>query len=146
MRRRLPYPRPTSPSATAVMRGNRKTDTRPEVALRAALHARGLRFRKNYPVVTAVRIVRVDIAFTRRRLAIFVDGCYWHLCPAHGRIPKANRGYWEPKLRGNVQRDLVATGLLQDAGWKVVRIWEHETLKDAVEIIACGDETPLRAG
>lgn len=131
----LPYPVPTSPSATAVMLGNRKRDTKPEVALRAALHARGVRFRKNHPVTTAVRVVRVDIAFPGRRLAVFVDGCFWHGCPEHGNTPRANKDYWEPKLRRNIERDRDTDRLLRNASWTVVHIWEHMELAEAANLI-----------
>lgn len=110
------------------MRGNRRTDTSPERRLRSRLHRLGFRFRKDYPVdVGQSRKPRPDIAFTRQRVAVFVDGCYWHLCPDHGRIPGgANRGYWERKLKSNQARDQADTSALAAAGWKVVRIWEHE--------------------
>lgn len=133
---RLPYPKPTSPAATAVMLGNRKVDTRPEVTLRAALHARGFRFRKNFPVVTATRIVRADIVFPGRRLAVFVDGCFWHQCPTHGRPPQVNVDYWGPKLQRNIDRDRLTDRLLSDAGWSVLRVWEHVSVDEAVDMVA----------
>jgi DNA mismatch endonuclease, patch repair protein len=134
--REIPYPTPTSAAATAVMTGNRKVDTRPEVALRSALHARGLRFRKNYPVATSSRRVRTDIAFPRQRVAIFVDGCFWHMCPRHGRVPRSNVEYWSAKLRRNVERDRVVDKLLLATGWKVLRIWEHEAAETAASAVA----------
>jgi DNA mismatch endonuclease, patch repair protein len=118
------------------MKGNRRADTKPELALRSALHARGLRFRKDLLVRASNGTrVKADIVFTRRRLAVFVDGCFWHGCPEHGHTPKANSHYWAPKLKRNRDRDARVTAALDADGWKVLRIWEHEPLADAVELI-----------
>jgi DNA mismatch endonuclease, patch repair protein len=125
-------PRPTSLAATSAMRGNRRADTAPELRLRSALHRRGYRFRKDFPLPGAGRPVRVDIVFPRKRLAVFVDGCFWHGCPQHCRVPAANADYWEPKLRGNSERDRRTDHALADRGWRVLRIWEHEPLEEAV--------------
>ena len=95
------------------MRGNRRTDTNPELALRRALHAQGRRFRKGYPIHAGDLNVRVDVVSTRARLAVFIDGCFWHLCPDHRRMPTANRDYWESKLGGNPNRDREITGVLR---------------------------------
>ena len=130
------YPHPMSPAVTASMKGNRRTDTKPEVRLRSALHRLGYRFRKDYPVkVSEKRACRPDIAFTKRKLAIFIDGCFWHLCPDHGRIPANNKEYWEPKLTRNKRRDDDDTRSLSGIGWKVVRIWEHIPLPEALSIV-----------
>ena len=124
------YPYPTHPAVTAVMKGNRKTDTRPELALRSALHGSGLRFRKDHTVkVDEGRTIRVDVVFPRAKLAVFVDGCFWHRCPQHGTEPKSNTGYWGPKLDRNVERDRETDERLRRAGWEVLRIWEHETVE-----------------
>jgi DNA mismatch endonuclease (patch repair protein) len=72
------------------------------------------------------RLVRPDIVFTRARLAIFVDGCFWHCCPQHGNVPRTNTDYWRPKLARNVTRDRVVSEALEAAGWRVLRAWEHE--------------------
>lgn len=111
----------------------RRSGTKPEVQLRSALHRRGLRFRKDYPVRLDGRLIRPDIVFTRRKIAVFVDGCFWHCCPEHGRPPSVNTGYWSPKLQGNVDRDRLQTSLLQNDGWTVLRIWEHEPIDTAAE-------------
>ncbi|ADJ50913.1 DNA mismatch endonuclease, patch repair protein [Amycolatopsis mediterranei S699] len=79
--------------------------------------------------------VRPDIVFTKRKVAIFVDGCFWHVCPHHGRQPTSNEWYWAPKLRRNMSRDQLVTEALEDAGWRVVRIWEHVPLRDAVSVV-----------
>lgn len=118
------------------MRGNRKTDTKPEVALRSALHRAGLRFRKDYSVrVDDGRPIRIDIAFPMAKLAVFVDGCFWHRCPEHGNEPKVNSDYWGPKLDRNVERDRETDQRLQNAGWWVVRIWEHEDPSTSCQLI-----------
>jgi len=114
----------------------RRTDTRQEILLRSALHAEGLRFRKDFPIRVERRLVRPDIVFTRFRLAVFLDGCFWHSCPAHGQPPKTNNEYWIPKLERNAERDREQTRLLQQAGWSVVRIWEHVSLGEAVLEVA----------
>ena len=130
------YPQPSSPGRSANMRANRRTDTKPELALRRALHSRGYRYRKDYRLDLADgKRVRPDIAFTARRVAVFVDGCFWHSCPQHGSKPAVNVGYWDPKLRRNVERDRAADTALAAAGWEVVRIWEHEPLADAVAAV-----------
>ena len=132
------YPVPSSPAVTAVMRGNRKRDTRPEVAVRSALHRRGLRFRKDVPLRAGDLRVRADIVFPRRRLVVFVDGCFWHRCPDHGTSPRANTAYWGPKLDRNVERDRLQGEALRADGWTVVRAWEHEdpaAVADAVSAI-----------
>jgi DNA mismatch endonuclease, patch repair protein len=129
------YPQPLNAGRSANMRANRRSDTKPELALRRALHAQGFRYRKDYRLdLTGVR-VRPDIAFTARRVAIFVDGCFWHCCPEHGSQPANNTWYWEPKLARNVERDRAADAALDAAGWRVVRIWEHEALDDAVAAV-----------
>ncbi|MEX1142786.1 MAG: very short patch repair endonuclease [Thermoleophilaceae bacterium] len=122
----LPYPHPTSSDVSRRMRANRRSGTRPEVALRSALHALGLRFRKDHPIRLPDRVVRPDVVFTRQRLAVFVDGCFWHRCPTHGTAPRANSDYWGPKLARNVERDRKVDRSLTAAGWRVVRAWEHE--------------------
>jgi DNA mismatch endonuclease (patch repair protein) len=127
-------PHASSAATRKVMQGNRKRDTRPELALRAGLHARSLRFRKDFPLeIRGARPTRVDIVFTRARVAVFLDGCFWHGCPQHGLMPKANSHYWAPKLERNRRRDGQVTAALEADGWTVLRIWEHVPLAEAVE-------------
>jgi len=114
------------------MRAIRRVDTAPELRLRRALHAAGLRYRVDLQVDLPGARVRPDIVFTRRRVAVFVDSCFWHQCLEHGRLPKTNQWYWTPKLERNVQRDRRADDALLAAGWSVVRAWEHETIEDVV--------------
>lgn len=139
------YPYPSSASATVIMRANVSKDTGPELRLRSALHRAGARYRVHQSIrVDAGRPVLVDVVFPRRRMAVFVDGCFWHSCPAHGEIPKANRGYWLPKLRKNQERDQETTRRLEAAGWKVVRVWEHEDVRAACKrvLAALTDRQP----
>lgn len=122
----LPYPHPSSDAVTKRMRRNRRTDSGPELRLRSVLHRQGHRFRTHLAIRTPERLVRPDIVFTRARLAVFIDGCFWHCCPLHGTQPKANTGYWKPKLERNVVRDRAVDRALTEAGWVVLRAWEHE--------------------
>ena len=125
----------TAPATRRAMQGNKRSDTAPELALRSALHALGFRFRKDLRLTDVLGCPRPDIAFTRARVAVFIDGCYWHSCPNHGRRPNSNIDYWVPKLERNVQRDRANDEALLAAGWKVVRIWEHVPAPAAVEIV-----------
>ena len=113
------------------MQSNRPRDTRPEVALRSELHAAGLRFRKHYRPVKGLRC-EVDIAFTRWRVAVLLDGCFWHGCPVHATRPTTNREWWAAKLDGNVARDRRNDQALSAAGWIVLRFWEHEPRDEVV--------------
>ena len=108
------------------MRGNRRRDTSPELAVRRILHARGLRYRVDYAPLPTMSRRRADIVFTRARLAVFVDGCFWHGCPEHATLPVRNADYWLPKLARNRERDAETDAALAAAGWRVVRVWEHE--------------------
>lgn len=128
------------------MLANRRRDTAPERALRSLLHAQGLRFRCDYPILTSRRRVRVDIAFTKPRVAVFVDGCFWHLCPQHSQIPLANRAYWLPKLQRNVARDREVDQALTEAGWTVMRFWEHVSIDDAAAAVLRTLREASRAG
>ena len=112
---------------TRIMKANRRRDTKPELAVRSALHRRGLRFRVDLPIrPPGHRVVRPDVVFTRQKLALFVDGCWWHGCPTHATVPTTNREYWVPKLKENRTRDCRQTRALEDAGWIVIRVWSHE--------------------
>ena len=124
-----------------IMQSNRSRDTRPEMRVRSMLHARGLRFRVSPLVLLNGRRVRPDVAFTKWKVAVFIDGCFWHACPQHGTKPKSNTDYWLPKLAQNQARDRLNDGLLSGAGWTVVRCWEH----DDPDEIATRIETAVRA-
>lgn len=121
----------TSPGRRRNMQANRRRDTRPELALRSILHSSGYRYRVDLRLDIAGKKVRPDIVFTRQRLAIFVDGCFWHSCPEHGHSPVTNESYWSPKLLGNHLRDQRNSALLESSGWLVMRIWEHEPAEEA---------------
>lgn len=122
------------------MRRQGRRNTGPELELRRQLWRRGLRYRVDYPVLGRRR--RADIVFTRSRVAVFVDGCFWHGCPVHGSVPKANADWWRQKLEENRCRDRDTDLRLAATGWRVIRCWEHE---DPVEV-ADRVETALRAG
>jgi DNA mismatch endonuclease (patch repair protein) len=125
----------TSPGRSRNMAANRRTDTKPEIAVRSALHRRGHRFRKDHRISLGGVTPRPDIVFTRAKVAVFIDGCFWHACAQHSRPPRQNTAYWGPKLQGNIDRDARHDRVLHDAGWMVLRIWEHEPVKTAVERI-----------
>ena len=129
------YPVPASANVSAAMRGNRKRDTGPELRLRSLLHARGLRFRANLELIVPGLRVRPDIVFSRRRVAVFVDGCFWHSCRWHGTRPRVNTHYWLPKLKGVAARDRRVKRLLTRAGWTVIRFWEHVPPERAADLI-----------
>ena len=113
----------------------RNRDTRPEKVLRSLLHASGLRFRVCARPVSAVRRT-ADVVFPRVRVAVFIDGCFWHGCPEHYRLPRTNTEYWNEKITGNQRRDEHTNKLLNDAGWTVVRVWEHEDPVEAAVVVA----------
>ncbi len=118
------------------MEANRRANTKPERLLRSALHARGLRYRKDRRFDIDGQRVRPDVVFAGTRVAVFVDGCFWHRCPEHGTSPKANADFWQSKLDRNVARDRANDAALKAAGWTVVRVWEHEEPDRAAERIA----------
>ncbi|MGW3102501.1 very short patch repair endonuclease [Streptomyces sp. NPDC001100] len=110
-------------------------DTAPEVAVRRLLHAEGLRYRVNVPVPGMPRRT-IDIAFPKAKIAIFMDGCFWHGCPLHATQPKSNAEWWRAKLDKNMARDVETTEHLRAAGWSVHRFWEHESAQDVAQQIA----------
>jgi DNA mismatch endonuclease (patch repair protein) len=126
----------------------KRRDTKPERTIRTLLHAAGKRYRVDLRLQLEGARPRPDIVFTRARVAVFVDGCFWHCCPEHGRQPGVNGTYWGPKLERNVTRDRAADASLEAAGWTVIRIWEHEAPEEAVERILAAVEAavPARRG
>lgn len=130
MTSRAGVPKPSSPEARNRMRANRSRDTKPETALRSLLHRRGLRFRVDSSPVPGVRR-RADLVFPRVRVAVFVDGCFWHGCPLHATWPKANAEFWREKIETNRRRDEDTNRKFLEAGWTVVRVWEHEDVEAA---------------
>ena len=121
----------SSAAARATMQGNRGRDTRPELAIRRALHARGRRYFVNRRPVPGIRRT-ADLVFPTARLAVFVDGCFWHGCPQHHTVAKTNADFWAEKTRLNRERDEETGRLLREQGWTVLRLWEHVPVEDAV--------------
>lgn len=127
-------PTASSTAVVSVMRGNKGRDTAPEMAVRRAVHALGLRYRVGVrPLATLRRTA--DLVFSRARVAVFVDGCYWHGCPHHYRPARLNAKFWSSKISRNQARDAETNEALTHAGWTVVRIWEHEDPMVAAERI-----------
>ena len=127
------------------MRSNKGRDTAPEVRLRSAVHRLGLRFRVGMRPLPGFRRT-ADLVFTKQRVAVFLDGCFWHGCPEHYTAPVAHSDYWKDKVAANVARDRQTDEQLKEAGWRVVRVWEHEDLDAAAKRIRSliNDRTPVR--
>ncbi len=122
-RGRTPARRVRDPlTRSEIMKRVMQKNTGAEVALRSALHAEGLRFRLH----RRIEKIAVDIVFPGAKVAVLVDGCFWHCCPAHATYPKTNTSYWLPKLEENRERDRRQTARLKGAGWTVIRVWEHD--------------------
>ncbi|MFB7976570.1 very short patch repair endonuclease [Bacillus subtilis] len=121
--------------ASCEHQANRARDTEPELAVRRRLHAAGLRYHVDVRPETSIRR-RADVVFRGARVAVFIDGCYWHGCEEHAAIPRRNRDYWEPKIRRSMARDVDTTARLEEAGWTVLRFWEHEDPNDVAAMIA----------
>ena len=118
-------PAPANEAVRRRMSRQARRDTAPEVALRRALHRRGLRYRVGIRPVPELRGA-ADIVFTAARVAVYVDGCFWHMCPEHSTMPATNAAWWKAKLEGNRMRDRRTDEVLARHGWEVVRVWEHE--------------------
>lgn len=132
--------RPTEPWASsgavrASMQSNKGRDTKPELALRRAVHSLGLRYRVAFRPIKSVRRT-ADLVFTRAKVAVFMDGCFWHGCPTHHTVAVTNAGFWAEKVRRTRERDLETDRLLAEAGWRVLRVWEHEDPVEAAERVA----------
>ena len=133
-----PLPPESKASSRAVrtnMQANRGRDTGPELALRSLLYAAGLRYRVNARPVPEIRR-RADVVFPKDRVAVFVDGCFWHGCPEHSRPAKTNAATWSAKIEGNRARDAETNALLRSAGWTVLRVWEHDDASEAARMVA----------
>jgi DNA mismatch endonuclease (patch repair protein) len=118
------------------MQATRRRDTPAEVAIRSRLFAEGLRYRVQYKCADLGARRSIDIAFPGVRVAVFVDGCFWHSCPVHATRPRANGDWWRDKLRQNVLRDADTVARLEGAGWTVLRVWEHEDPMDVAGRVA----------
>lgn len=124
----------TSPATRRSMQGNRGRDTGPEIAVRRIVHSRGLRYRVDARPLPALNR-RADLVFSRAKVAVFIDGCFWHGCRDHHTVAKANATYWAEKVAGNRWRDLDTSERLKDAGWLVLRFWEHQPPSEVAEAI-----------
>ncbi|MDX2746198.1 MULTISPECIES: very short patch repair endonuclease [Streptomyces] len=127
--------RPSSPEVSARMSRQASRDTAPEVAVRKLLHASGYRYRLNERVPQMSRRT-IDIAFPRAKVAVFMDGCFWHGCPEHATQPKSNAEWWRQKLDKNMARDSETTAHLVAEGWTVLRFWEHQLPAQVAEVVA----------
>ncbi|MUN38540.1 very short patch repair endonuclease [Actinomadura litoris] len=130
--------RPVGASSEGVrksMQANKGRDTKPELALRRAVHALGLRYRVSMRPLTPVRRT-ADLVFTKAKVAVFLDGCFWHGCPQHHTKARTNADYWAEKVTRNQERDAETDRLLGEAGWQVIRVWEHEDVLKAATRIA----------
>lgn len=130
----MPSVSPSSPEASRRMARVRQRGTDVEIELRRALHALGLRYRLQVPLSKKPRRV-ADIVFIGARVAVFVDGCFWHGCPLHATWPKENAGFWRAKIEANRARDADTTRRLRELGWEVIRVWSHEDPVEAARLI-----------
>jgi DNA mismatch endonuclease, patch repair protein len=131
----MPNPDPSSSDASHRMSKVRQKDTNAELALRRELYSLGLRYRIDFQVLSRPRRV-ADVAFPGRKIAVFVDGCFWHGCPEHATWPKQNAEFWQEKIEANQRRDVDTNNRLSALGWKVLRVWSHERPVDAAQKIA----------
>lgn len=124
----------SSPATRLRMQRNRGRDTAPELAVRRAVHARGLRYFVNRRPLETLRRT-ADLVFPRARVAVFIDGCYWHGCPEHHTTAKANAEFWAAKVATNRARDADTDQALEANGWTILRIWEHTPAEEAASLI-----------
>jgi DNA mismatch endonuclease (patch repair protein) len=137
-------PAASSAATRQVMQAVLQRDTTPEVKLRRALHMAGFRFRKDCRPELALRC-KADVVFRRQKVCVFVDGCFWHRCPVHFELPKANTAWWDEKIQATVDRDVKQTRLLESLGWRVLRVWEHDLVGDALPRVVTLVATGVRA-
>lgn len=130
------HPGASSEQVSRRMSRLKRKDNEAELAVRRLLHAAGYRYRVHHPVPGLPRRT-IDIAFTRAKVAVFIDGCFWHGCPEHGTRPLANRSWWAGKLEANMARDLDTSRWLEASEWRVLRAWEHESPHAVVQRVRC---------
>ncbi|MHB1352132.1 MAG: very short patch repair endonuclease [Thiobacillus sp.] len=131
----MPRVQPSSAEASRRMARVRQKGTNAEMALRRELYRLGLRYRVDYEILKKPRRV-ADVAFPGFRIAVFVDGCFWHGCPKHASWPKQNAEFWRQKIEANRQRDMDTNERLDRMGWTVMRFWQHESPTEAAESVA----------
>lgn len=132
-------------ATSSPLAGRPNAGTKPELEIRRVLHAQGLRYRLQVPIEGMPRR-SIDIAFPSEKVAVFVDGCFWHLCSQHAVMPKTNSEFWSNKLAANRARDVETSSWLVQLGWQVIRIWEHEDPVDAASIIGTAVEERRKHG
>lgn len=133
----------SSLAARKTMQANRGRDTKPELRVRSIVHAAGYRYRVNSRPEKEIRRT-ADMVFSRARVAVFIDGCFWHGCPEHYVAPRANKDYWSGKILANRSRDDETDRLLRERGWTVLRIWEHVSPAEAAQLISSTVDTARR--
>jgi DNA mismatch endonuclease (patch repair protein) len=133
-----------SPAKAAAFSRQARRDTAPELAVRRELHRRGLRYRVDVAPLQGRRRT-ADVVFPKARVAVYVDGCFWHMCPEHSTLPKHNGEWWLAKLEANVRRDRETDAELTAAGWTVVRSWEHESASAAADRVQVAVQAALAA-
>ncbi|WP_432565320.1 very short patch repair endonuclease [Kineococcus sp. SYSU DK003] len=136
-----PAPPPSSAAVAAIMRRTGRRDTAPELALRRELHRRGMRFLVDVSPPGTDRRRRADVVLRGSRIAVFVDGCFWHSCPEHLHLPKANAAWWAVKLASITARDRDTDAHLLAHDWLPLRVWEHEPVTDAADRILAQDRS-----
>lgn len=137
-------PAASSVAVSGRMARQRRRDTTAELSVRRILHSRGIRYRVDVAPEPGMRC-KADLCWRGLRLAVFIDGCFWHGCPVHATRPKANEAWWAQKLDGNALRDRRTDAALKELGWTVLRFWEHENPADVADEI-CWTLAALRAG
>lgn len=137
-------PSASSETVRRVMQANVGRETAAETKLRCALHRAGLRFRKDSQVEQDVRC-KADVVFRKARVCVFVDGCFWHGCPAHFKTPRTNAAWWWEKIADNRKRDARQSRLLRTRGWHVMRFWEHQVCSDDIRRIVRSVQSVVRS-
>jgi len=135
----------STPGVRASMRSNRGRDTSPELEIRRRLHSRGFRYRVSFRPIANIRRT-ADIVFTRQRVAVYIDGCFWHGCSEHYQAPVANGAFWAQKIATNTSRDRDTDSRLAAEGWRPLRFWEHEVRGDPETVVRTITEAVLRGG
>jgi len=137
-------PKASSPTVRYVMQRNTGRETYPEEVLRSALHKIGLRFRKDVQPEIHLKI-KADIVFPKKKICVFIDGCFWHGCPLHFKVPKTNSEWWKEKITDNKNRDYRQSKDLIDCGWTVIRYWEHDVTPNNIDALCLEIERSVKS-